>query len=124
VADVGYGAVWAPATLCAVSTVVVGYAVNILTAGNADWWWWLVVPVGTLGLTGGAVWTFYCRKRASPSAPIDTGDSAGQWAGQQAASAGGTNLSITAEDGSAAAWQMGTVTSDGNAGIRSAVTGD
>lgn len=100
---------WAPATLCAVSTVVVGYAVNILTAGNADWWWWLVVAVGTLGLIGGAVWTFIAEKGRRNRPQSTPAIQQGSGAVQQAASDGGTNISITAEDGSAAAWHMGTV---------------
>jgi hypothetical protein len=97
--------VWAPATLTVASTVPVGFAINFLTSGAADWWWWLVLGTGTIAGIVGAVWTFFAQKeRSGRAAP--TGPGGG---GQQTASDSGTNISINADKGSAAAYQMGEV---------------
>lgn len=98
--------VWVPATLVVVSTVPVGFAINFLTSGGADWWW-LVLGVGVVaGIVGGVLTTMGVKRerssRASPSVP-------GGAVGQQAASDKGTNISINADHGSAAAYHMGEV---------------
>jgi hypothetical protein len=99
--------VWAPATLTVVSTVAAGFAINFLTSGTADWWWWIVLGVGTIaGILGLVLTTLWAtRERSSRAAP--TGQGGG--VGQQTASGSGTNISINADNGSAAAYQMGEV---------------
>lgn len=95
---------WAPATLTVASTVPVGFAVNFLTSGAADWWW-LILVTGVIAGIVGAVWTFFAQKeRSGEAAPIVPGGG-----GQQTASDSGTNISINADHGSAAAYQMGEV---------------
>jgi hypothetical protein len=91
---------WAPAGLFAASTVAVGFAINFLTAGKAGWWW-LVLAAGAPGLIVSAVWTYFAEKMRGDESPSAST--------QQTASGRGTNISITADNGSAAAWQMGTV---------------
>lgn len=98
--------VWAPAILTVISTVLVGFAINFLTSGAADWWW-LVLAVGVAaGIVGGVLTTLGVNRerssRASPSAQ-------GGPVGQQTASDRGTNVSINADHGSAAAYHMGEV---------------
>ena len=99
--------VWAPATLAVVSTVAVGFAINFLTSGTADWWWWLILGVGAVaGIVGLVLTTLWAKRersrRAAPSVQ-------GGVVGQQTASGSGTNISISADNGSAAAYQMGEV---------------
>jgi hypothetical protein len=100
------GRVWAPAMLTVVSTVLVGFAINFLTSGAADWWW-LVLGVGVVaGIVGGVLTTLGVkRERNSPASPSVQGGVVGQ----QTASDSGTNISINAENGSAAAYHMGEV---------------
>jgi len=99
---------WAAAGLSAASTVTVCFAVTFLAAEKTAWWW-LVLALGALGLTVGAVWFVRAQKEhagRSASASVNQSDAG---AAQQAASDSGTNISITADNGSVAAWQMGTV---------------
>jgi hypothetical protein len=98
--------VWAPATLTVVSTVAVGFAINFLTSGTANWWWWLILGVGAVAGIVGAVWTFLVQREHSGGAAPSV---QGGGVGQQTASGSGTNISINADNGSAAAWQMGEV---------------
>ena len=99
--------VWAPATLAVVSTVAVGFAINFLTTGTANWWWWLILGAGTVaGIVGAVLTTLWAkRERGSPAAPTGRGGVVGQ----QTASGSGANISINADNHSAAAWQMGQV---------------
>ena len=99
--------VWAPGTLTVVSTVPVGFAINFLTSGAAEWWWWLVLGVGVVaGIVGGVLTTLGVkRERSSRACPSVQGGAVGQ----QTASDSGTNISINAEHGSVAAYQMGEV---------------
>lgn len=100
---------WTMATLAAVSTVAVAYAVNELTGDNPEWWWWLVVAIGTvMGIpcaVSGVV--IEVRARRSRTAPART---EGGGVAEQQASGQGSNISITADRGSAAALNMGNVT--------------
>jgi hypothetical protein len=99
--------VWAPATLTVVSSLAVGFAINFLTSGTADWWWWIALGVGAVaGIVGIVLTTVWAQKaRSSPAAPTGQGGVVGQ----QTASGSGTNISINADNGSAAAYQMGEV---------------
>lgn len=98
--------VWAPATLTVVSTVVVGFAINFLTSGGPNWWW-LPLGVGVVaGVVGGVLTTLGLKgKRSSRPSPSVLGGAAGQ----QTASDNGTNISINADHGSAAAYHIGEV---------------
>lgn len=98
--------VWVPSTLAVISTVALGFAINFLTSGGAEWWW-IVLGVGVVGgIVGGVLATRGVkrerRSRASSSVR-------GGFLGQQTASGGGTNISISADHGSAAAYHMGEV---------------
>jgi hypothetical protein len=103
------GRLWAPATLSAVSTLVGSYAINILTAGDAKWWWWLVAVASGIGLIGGAIWWYAAEKGHRSHAESATPVQQSNASVQQSASGKATNVSINAEDGSAAALQMGDV---------------
>jgi hypothetical protein len=99
--------VWAPATLTVVSTVAVGFAINFLSSGTADWWWWLVLGVGSVaGIVGLVLTTLWATSEHSARA---ASPAHGSGVGQQTASGSGTNISINADNGSAAAYQMGAV---------------
>ncbi|MBY0287496.1 MAG: hypothetical protein K2X52_10140 [Mycobacteriaceae bacterium] len=99
---------WAPTVLLAASTVATGFAINFLTTGTADWWWWVVLGAGSLGFIAGTVWTILALRdhgadEATP--PAIQGDGVAQ----QTATDSGANISIVADNSSAAAWQMGEV---------------
>src|ERR1700687_3236253 len=96
--------VWAPAALTVASTVRVVFAINFLTSGAADWWW-LVLGTGTVAGIVGTVWAFFGQKETSGrAAPVGSGGG-----GQQTPSGSCTNISIHADNGSAAAYQIGEV---------------
>lgn len=94
--------VWAPATLTAASTVAVGFAVNLLTSGRTGWWW-LVLGTATIAGIVGAIWTFLAQKergeRVAPTGAVGSGL-------KQTARGRGTNISINADNGSAAAYKI------------------
>lgn len=103
------GRLWAPATLTAVSTIGGGIAATYATGDHAKWWWWLAVAACALGLVVGAIWTYGAEKRHR-NRPQST--TAIQQVGaevQQAPVDDATSVSIKADDGSAAAWNMGDV---------------
>lgn len=99
--------VWAPATLAVVSSVVVGFSINFITSDAADWWWWLILALGVVGGIGAGVLSALGLKRvrSSAAAPLAQVNPVAV----QAASNQGTNISINADRGSAAAYQMGEV---------------
>jgi hypothetical protein len=100
---------WGLATLAAASTVAVSYALNTLTGDDPEWWWWIIVAVGSVVGIPCAVSTgvIVVRERRSRTGP---GPVEGGGVGEQKASGQGTNISITADRGSAAALEMGNVT--------------
>jgi hypothetical protein len=101
--------IWGPAVLGAVSVVAVGYALNRLTGDDPKWWWWWII-VGAGSIVGilGTVWTAVSVVRERRSSP-GIGLIEGGGAGDQKASGQATNISITADRGSAAALEMGDV---------------
>jgi hypothetical protein len=103
------GRLWAPATLTAVSTIGGGIAAIYATGDHAKWWWWLVVAAAVLGLVGGAIWTYVAEKHHRDRPQSTTAIQQGGAEVQQAAADDATNVSIKADDGSAAAWNMGDV---------------
>ena len=99
--------VWAPATLTVVSTAAVGFAINFLSSGTADWWWWLVLGVGSVaGIVGLVLTTLWATREPSAQAALPA---QGSGVGRRTASGCGTNISINADNGSAAAYQTGEV---------------
>lgn len=104
------GRLWLPATVSALSTIGGGIASIYATADHAKWWWWLVVAACVLGLVGGLLWTYVAEKRHRDRPRSTTAMQQGGAEVQQAAADDGTNVSIKADDGSAAAWTMGDVT--------------
>jgi hypothetical protein len=68
-----------------------------------------VVAAATLGLIVSAVWTYHAEKSAGDSTQPGSAALQGDVVGQQTASGGGSNISISADNNSAAAYQMGTV---------------
>ena len=85
-----------------------GFAINFLTAGKAGWWW-LVLAAGGLGLIVSAVWTYFAEKGRSDKSPSASVSQQDAGVAQQTASGSGTNISINADNGSAAAWRIDTV---------------
>ena len=106
---------WAPLTLTAVSTTVVAFATNLLTADKpAPWWWWLILGAGTLGVVAGGLWGYLLQSQAdeplgSAAPRVTQRDPGGP---QQAAFGHGVNIS--AENNSAAAWHIGNVDMGGS----------
>jgi hypothetical protein len=100
------GRLWPPATLTAVSTIVVCIATGLVTNGHARWWWWLVIAASGIGLVGGAVWTYIAQKghRNQPQSPPAIQQN--EASVQQAEFGHAANVSIKADDGSAAALNM------------------
>ncbi|WP_273735411.1 hypothetical protein [Mycolicibacterium septicum] len=91
--------------LTAVSVVAVGFAVNYLTSGDADWWWWAVLGVGVVaGIVGGVLGILGLKRERNDGV---AGESVhGGAVGQQTASDKGTNISINADNGSVAAYRI------------------
>lgn len=96
--------VWASATLGVVSAVALTFAGVFLTSDGTVWWEWLVLGVAIVaGIASGVL---IKRERDSRAASQAVQGGA---VGQQAASDKGTNISINADHGSAAAYHMGEV---------------
>jgi len=91
--------------LTAASVVVVGFAINYLTNGDADWWWWLALGVGVVaGIVGGVLGILGLKSKRNDAV---AGESVhGGAVGQQTASDQGTIISINADNGSAAAYHI------------------
>jgi hypothetical protein len=98
---------WPPATLGALSTVAAGFAINFLTDGKT-WWWGTVVGLAVIGLVGAAVWSNRISGAGAagdvtpPPPPAPHGAQRSQ-IGDDAV------ISMRADHGSTAAWQIGTV---------------
>lgn len=96
--------VWAAATLAVVSAVALTFAGTFLTSGGAVWWEWLLLTVAVVaGIAGGVLVKRERDSRIAPQA-VRGGD-----VGQQSASGEGSNITISADHGSAAAYHMGEV---------------
>lgn len=103
---------WPPAVMGATSTAVLTVSINFATDGKPGWWW-IVVGLGGLGMAGATVWAYALQRDGAGDAPAATHSEqvAQQAAGvaQQSATGNGANVSIHADNNSAAAWEMGTV---------------
>lgn len=94
----------ASATLGVISAVALTFAGTFLTSGGAVWWEWLLLGVAIMaGIASGVQ---FKRERDSRAASQTVQGGA---VGQQTASDKGTNISINADHGSAAAYHMGEV---------------
>ncbi len=96
--------VWVLATLATVSAVAVAYSINKLTADPHEWWWWLVLGAASLMGVIAGVWTTLGAVRK------DRGTAAEAHAQSDGRGSAVPTISITADNSSAAAWQMGDVT--------------
>lgn len=93
---------WAPAVLGVASTAAWTFAINFIGDGKPGWWW-IVLVLGVLGTAGSLVWTYIIQRS-------DAGGEGGDKSVAQQSAVGNTgDVSIRADNGSAAAWQMGTV---------------
>jgi hypothetical protein len=101
---------WPPALLGAISTVAAGFSINFLSNGKTAWWW-LVLGTAALGLAVATVWTILVQKSRSDGATTQTTSLTQVDAGgpQQSTSGSGDNISINADNGSVAAWQIDNV---------------
>jgi hypothetical protein len=98
-----------PAALGAISTAALTFAINFLTDGKAGWWW-IVLALGLLGLVTAALWGYVLqRDRGGDEAPPQSVAQRDAGVAQQSAAGNGTNISINADNGSTAAWQIETV---------------
>lgn len=101
--------VWGRATLTTVSAVAVAYSINKLTADPHEWWWWLVLGVASLVGVIAGVWTTLGAMRGvrntAAGAPAQS-----DRPGSATTPSTVPTISITADNSSAAAWQMGDVT--------------
>ena len=94
----------ASATLGVISAVALTFAGTFLTSGGAVWWEWLLLGVAILaGIASGV----QCKRERDSRAASQAVQ--GGAVGQQTASDKGTNISINADHGSAAAYHMGEV---------------
>ncbi|KAA1246420.1 hypothetical protein F0Q45_23315 [Mycobacterium simiae] len=94
--------VWASATLGVVSAVAVAFAGVFLTRDGTVWWEWVVLGVGIVaGIASGVL----IKRDSRAASQVMEGGAVGQ----QTASDKGTNISINADHGSAAAYHMGEV---------------
>jgi hypothetical protein len=94
-------------TLGAVSTTAGGYAVNELTNGGPAWWWG-VVSASLGGLIAGTLWGYRVQSHAPDDRPGRTAKAV-----NQSARDGGSNVSISADNQSVAAWSVETVNMSG-----------
>jgi hypothetical protein len=93
---------WAPLTISAISTVAVGFAINLLTADNPrGWGWWVLLAAGIVGIVIGGLWAY--RLQSSREQPVAAGGARPVAPGPE------VNVSMTADDHSAVAWHMGSV---------------
>jgi hypothetical protein len=101
--------VWGLATLTTASAVAVAYSINKLTADPHEWWWWLVVGAASLVGVIAGVWTTLGAMRGGRDAAAEA-PAQSDGLGSAATPATGATISITADNSSAAAWQMRDVT--------------
>jgi hypothetical protein len=95
--------VWASATLAVISAVGLTFAGVYLTSGGTVWWEWLLLAIAiAAGISSGVLAK---QERDARASQVIHGGAVGQ----QTASGEGTNITITADRGSAAAYQMGEV---------------
>lgn len=101
--------VWGLATLTTLSAVAAAYSINKLTADHHEWWWWLVLGAASLVGVIAGVWTTLGAMRGGRDTAAEA---PAERDGHGSAATPGTvpTISITADNGSAAAWQMGDVT--------------
>jgi hypothetical protein len=100
----------APAALGSVATAVMTVAINFATSGKPGWWW-IVVAFGCVGLAASVWWGYGIQQNGSGQSAPRTEAVAQQDAGvaQQSATGHGTNISVNADRGSAAAYRIDTV---------------
>ena len=91
----------------AVSTTAGGYAINELT-NRGPWWWWSVVGASLVGLIAGTLWGYRVQSHAPDDQPAPTSRAVNQTARD-----GGSNVSISADNQSVAAWSVDTVNMSG-----------
>ncbi len=101
--------VWVLGTLTTVSAVTVAFSINKLTADPHEWWWWLVLGAASLvGVIAGVLTTLGAMRGGLDMAaepPTQSGEH-----GSAATPGTVPTISITADNSSAAAWQIGDVT--------------
>lgn len=96
--------IWAAAMLGVISAVALTFAGTFLTSGGAVWWEWSLLVVAIVaGIASGVLAKRERDSRAATEVVL------GGTVGQQTASGDGTNISINADHGSAAAYHMGEV---------------
>lgn len=93
--------------LGAVSTTAGGYAVNELT-NRGPAWWWAAVGVSLVGLIVGTLWGYRVQSHPSDDRPAPASKAV-----NQSALDGGSNVSISADNQSVAAWSIDTVNMSG-----------
>jgi hypothetical protein len=93
--------------LGAASTTAGGYAVNELTNGGPAWWW-AVVGASLGGLIAGTLWGYRVQSHAPDDRPAPTAKAV-----NQSIRDGGSNVSISADNQSVAAWSVDTVNMSG-----------
>ena len=92
-----------PGVLGAIAAIGSAFATNELTAHGPVWWWAVLATFGVLLVIAG-VWTYLTQKRLE-----NDGESQSAKALNQTAGAGGTNVSLSADNNSVAAWQIETL---------------
>jgi hypothetical protein len=77
----------------------------VLTGDGPRWWWWAVLALSGLGVVVAGVWTFVVQKQVDEKmVHHETAKTFNQTAGD-----GGTNVSVSADNNSVAAWHVDTL---------------
>ncbi|OBB09571.1 hypothetical protein A5731_21830 [Mycolicibacterium conceptionense] len=97
--------------LTVLSGAAEAFSINKVSGADPEWWWWLVVAVALVGALVGAVWGLRMRDGDAATTTSSTGNRAGDTMGsvvvsQQNTGDKGRNISISADNGSFAAYRV------------------
>lgn len=92
-----------PAVLGSVATTAGAFATNELTA-HGPVWWWAVLAVSGVGVVAAGVWAYWVQMHPDEDPRPQPAKTTHQTAGD-----GGTNVSISADNNSVAAWHVDTL---------------
>ncbi|KMO74281.1 hypothetical protein [Mycolicibacterium obuense] len=99
---------WKPLAIGSTFGLAEGIGINKVTSENPSLWWWLLVAVGLVGVIGCGLWavlmeTDEAGERGGNTIPGDVKDSV---VTQQSSGDGGRVISVSATEGSVAAYRI------------------